>query len=398
MKRADLEKRIAPAKHLLGYFDQQALASYRNEPEKYELETDSFEGRLTVTSTYYEELDAAGRTDEGLDLQFGYRACANGDLALVLWLPDLEKATAHQARWVGFHLKNPEWTEDSDERFSNWAMRYLEGSWDIDNGPKFYLAETMATINGLTEEIIGIPLFEHRIDASLGFPAAENCHRYQDAHRVLYGYLIDGISRSCLSKLATHLAIPSKFESDRTVAALTKLLPALESPSRFADALALVSEQRRIATHKVRPPAKRFEAFATFTKDLVLCLDALKELLRALEQALKVDGIAAQQRHDAKRRLPMLNKEVHHFASIRQSSQMIGKTIERVEYGERETIEGVHGSEGLLIHFTDGTILGIETGSNASNITSSRDDLRSEDFHVDLALSWVPTLRAPKDG
>jgi hypothetical protein len=98
MTSAEIEERIAPAKHLLGYFDQQALASYRNEPEKYVIESDSFEGRLTVTSSYYKELEEVDRTDEYLDFRFGYRTLANGDLAIVLWIPDLQKATKHQAK------------------------------------------------------------------------------------------------------------------------------------------------------------------------------------------------------------------------------------------------------------------------------------------------------------
>jgi hypothetical protein len=53
-------------------FDQQVLASYRNEPHKFELETDSFEGTLTLTQTYYRELDEAGNTDEWLSLKLRF--------------------------------------------------------------------------------------------------------------------------------------------------------------------------------------------------------------------------------------------------------------------------------------------------------------------------------------
>jgi hypothetical protein len=71
---------------------------------------------------------------------------------------------------------------------------------------------------------------------------------------------------------------------------------------------------------------------------------------------------------------------------------MEGKTVERVEFGIREDIKGVHGSECMLVHFTDGTILGLETGSNVFNITSSREDLTPEQFQIDIALTWVPSL------
>jgi hypothetical protein len=113
------------------------------EPQKYTLQTDSFEGSLTVTNDYYEELERAERTNEYLDLRFGYRTLTDGDLAVVLWLPDLDKAKAHQARWSGFRLRSPIWTNEPDERFGRWVSRYLEGSWEIDNGPRFYLSEIL---------------------------------------------------------------------------------------------------------------------------------------------------------------------------------------------------------------------------------------------------------------
>lgn len=395
MTLAELEERIAPAKHLLGYFDQQALASYRNEPEKYKIETDSFEGRLTVTSSYYAELEASDRTDEYLDFKFGYRCLATGDLAIVLWLPDLENATKHREKWIGFLLRDPLWTQDSDDRFVNWTLRYLEGSWDVDNGPKHYISETLNTINGLTREIVGTSLFKYPIDASLGFPAAENTHRYQDAHSTLYGFLIDGIDKDCLAKLAARNGNPVNFANDNTIAAITKLLPELEAPSKFAEAASLISKHRRPAAHGVRPRAEKFPAFTTFTNDLTLCLEALNELLAALERLLGVNGIAAQERNEAKTRLPQFEPQPHKRASIHSAAKMVGKTVQRVECGIRLEIKDVHGSECLLIHFTDGTILGIETGSNAFNIASSRNDLTPEEFQADFMLTWVPPLRVP---
>jgi hypothetical protein len=396
MNAGELEKRIAPARHVLGYFDQQVLAAYRNEPEKYVVETDSFEGRLTLTNSYYEELEETSRSGEYLDFRFGYRSLANGDLALVLWLPDFKKATKHQDKWMGFLLRDPVWTPDADDRFLKWVMRYLEGSWDIDNGPRQCIAETQNAINGLTKEIVGVPLYKHVIDASLSFPAAENTHRYQDAHRILYGYFIDGIDKECLAKLAIHSGNPANFGSDKTITAVIRLLPKLKAPSKFSEAASLVSEQRRAAAHAVRPRAERFAAFATFTNDLSLCLDALKELLEELEALLGVTGTAAQNRNDAKTRLPHIEKPVHDFASVRRASEMKGKTIQRVECGIREDIKGLHGSECLHIHFTDGTILGIDIASNVFNITSSRNDLLPEEFQTEFLLTWVPSLDIPR--
>ena len=94
--RADLKS----AAHLLGYFDPQVLASYRNEPHKYLIESDSFEGRLRITEEYYRELARLGKTDERVYVDFGYRTLEDGSLAVVAWLPDLfEKSRSHVPRW-----------------------------------------------------------------------------------------------------------------------------------------------------------------------------------------------------------------------------------------------------------------------------------------------------------
>jgi hypothetical protein len=42
--------------------------------------------------------------------------------------------------------------------------------------------------------------------------------------------------------------------------------------------------------------------------------------------------------------------------------------------------------------FTDGSVLGIATGSNASNIAAEHEGLRAEDLHVDFMLTFVPPM------
>src|SRR5215831_16945001 len=54
----------------------------------------------------------------------------------------------------------------------------------------------------------------------------------------------------------------------------------------------------------------------------------------------------------------------------------------------RHDIKNVHQSELLLIYFTDGWIMGIDTGSNAANLRHKPS--QPEDFHVDFCMNWVP--------
>jgi len=387
------EDDLKSVEHLLGYFDLQVLASYRNEPHKYAIKSDFFEGEIRVTDEYYEELDNSGNTSDSIDIQFGYRTLKDGNLAIVAWLPDLfNKSKTHIPKWGAFNIKDPQWTTEYDERFDKWVRRYLEGNWGVDNGPIYYLRETVKLINGLTKELVGAALFKHEISETISYPAAENTHRYQDCHKELYGYLIDGIEKDCILSLATRLNKNIKIGDKNTVQSLLKLFPALETTPCFLPAMNLVSEQRRLASHGVRPQAKPLEAFSQYTKDLSLCVEALKELQGLLEADFGVDGKEAYQRNEAKKWLPVITRPPETTYSIVEASQMIGKTIEKVEFGFRKDIKNVHGSEALIVYFTDGSIMGLETGSNAMNLCDDENKLKPEDFQVDIEINWVKGL------
>lgn len=384
---------LKSVEHLLGYFDQTVLAAYRDEPHKYTIESDNFEGQLSVTDEYYGELENAGKTSEYVSIRFGYRTLRDGNLAIVAWLPDLiERSKLHLPRWSAFRLPTPQWTTDHDERFDKWVRRYLGGSWDVENGPVHYLGQTIKIINSVTIQLVGTPLFKHEMDKTLGYPAAENTHRYQDSHKALYGYLIDGLSKQCISTLAAELGKSINVSDKNTIKAITNLFPGLKSTPNFLPAMKLVSKQRRLASHGVRPAAKNFPAFSQFTEDLSLCLGALKELLAMLEHKFGINGQGAHVRQEAKKNLPEISRYSENQHMIARASRMAGKTVQRVEFGSRKRIEGVHESEALIIYFTDGSIMSLETGSNVANLRSDENGLRPEDVHVDFIVRWVPEL------
>lgn len=386
----------APLKNLVWYFDAQVFASYRSEPQKYVLTDDYFEGHLRTTDAYYEELEAAGERG-GIDILFGYRTIQTGELAVAAWFPDLDKIPEeHKRRWDGFRLSNPQWLDYKDDtRFRMWVQRYIEGSWQVPMGVLSQLKGVVGLINGLTEENVGLPLFKYDDTSSLHFPAAENTHAYQDAHKNLYGYLVDGINKECVTRIAARAGQPANISSDRTVAALKKVLPALATSPAFTAGFEKVSVGRRGSSHGVNSPS-RFAAFEEFAKDLEQCVLALHELRAELERVLGMNAERATERRDRKRMLPKLDpsRPIHANYAIAQAPRMVGKTVERVELGFRQSIEQVHESEALIIHFTDGSILGIETGSNVGNVCQDHEEagLQPREFHVDLALWWVPEL------
>jgi len=162
---------------IVGFFDQRILAVYKSEPDKFVLETDNFEGTLRRVS----DDDEYAIAEDHVDIRFGYRTLASGNLALAVYLPDLvEKSASHVKQWVGYHLESPEWTTEPDPRFQMWKDRYLEGSWNVENGPRYHLENTIATINALCIEVVGQALFTFPNNPALNLSVVQNTYAYQD--------------------------------------------------------------------------------------------------------------------------------------------------------------------------------------------------------------------------
>ena len=130
------------------------------------------------------------------------------------------------------------------------------------------------------------------------YPAAQNTHRYEDAHRELYGVLIDGLDKKAIEELGNRLGRPINAQNSRTRDALAKIMPAAND-AIFSDPLENISAHRRLASHKVRPAARPMRAFEQFTADLESSHSALRHLRTALESELKMDADRAMKRQDA---------------------------------------------------------------------------------------------------
>jgi hypothetical protein len=63
----------------------------------------------------------------------------------------------------------------------------------------------------------------------------------------------------------------------------------------------------------------------------------------------------------------------------------IGKVIRDVEYGfDKPFHPSSHQAETIIFHFTDGTSLSIQIGSNATNVSSEHPSIKASDFRTDL--------------
>ena len=71
----------------------------------------------------------------------------------------------------------------------------------------------------------------------------------------------------------------------------------------------------------------------------------------------------------------------HHLAN--QAKLMVGKTVTSVDVGRRRPHAKTHEGELIVIRFSDGTAVAIDTGSNAANIS---DD--PQQFHTDFIVEW----------
>lgn len=67
----------------------------------------------------------------------------------------------------------------------------------------------------------------------------------------------------------------------------------------------------------------------------------------------------------------------------------IGKTIERVEWGEEDNPPDIHQAESIILHFSDGTSMGIIIGSNVMNIGLGGTKKKPCPLSTDLMVAWL---------
>ena len=381
---------------IIGFFEADILSYYENNPHKYEIDADYFEGNINTTDIYYYELESCGKADEYISIRFGYHSKKDGNLCVAVYLPDLIKTLeTEREKWFPFRVEKSLLSLE-DKRFEMWYARYLKGSYDVESGPRRRLARIIEKINACCKTLVCESLYTAIPDKSVCYPISLNSHAYEDAHKNLYGFLIDSLSKECLLKLASlrNKRIPDA-PSMRSTTLLRHVFNELGECSKLHTLLSKVSEQRRNATHNVRAPAKKTDAFMDFYHDLEVATTAYEELLGLIEYEFSVFSDYELERNRIMDGLPKIDesKTIESDYSICEATKMEGKTIEKVWFGMRENIKGAHQSEVLYMQFADGEILAMETGSNASDLKRNA-AMKPDDFRVDFLLTWAP---APSD-
>ena len=77
----------------IGFFEADVLNLYTSHPNRYELDTDYFEGELKTKEAYFYKLESSNRLNECLNkIRFGYHNKKDGTLCIGVYLRDLKEA------------------------------------------------------------------------------------------------------------------------------------------------------------------------------------------------------------------------------------------------------------------------------------------------------------------
>lgn len=367
------------------YFDRSVLSKYRASPDLYRLEEDDMGGRLeniqndqSLPKSWYQ-------------VRFAFRKLANGKTCVAAFAPDIDKLSQEEKFiWGGYLLEVPVFAE-GDSAFERWVNRYLEGSWQVEDGPKPKIDRQIRLIRALTSQTLGEPLLRFEGHALVNYPVAENTDAYAKAHLELYRLVIDGLNAGAIAKLADRLAIKLSDPS-KTLNSLKEILPSDLVPQVHKPLMACVAVRNKV--HGVpTQPISSFPAFDTFHCDLESIAQALTELCKWIENKLSVDAEKCLKREQAMVYFPQFVGPPRPEFKLDKIKQAEGKTIELIEFGEEPVCSDKHQSEGIVVHFTDGSALAIVVGSNATNLSWKFEDLRPEEVHTDLVVVWAPSVR-----
>lgn len=374
----------------IGFFEADVLNLYTSHPNRYELDTDYFEGELKTKEAYFYKLESSNRLNECINkIRFGYHKKIDGTLCIGVFLRDLKEAPEEeQKKWVPF-LVDKSLLVQEDKRFKMWHDRYIKGSFNVESGPRKRLSYIIKKINACCKTLVELPLYTAVPDNSIIYPIPQNTYAYEDAHQRLYRFLVNSLSKKCLLELA-NLRNKTILEADnmKSSTLLRHVFCEFDKDSKLHTLLAEVSKQRSKPSHD-RETAKESKAFEDFRSTLEIAVEAYGKLLELIETEFNVSSEHELRRHEIMEGLPKIDGDVHQLSAIRKATRMVGKTVEKVSFGMRKKIEDVQQTEVLYVHFTDGEILAINTVSNIAEILEET-AMKPDELNVEFLLEWVP--------
>ena len=226
----------------------------------------------------------------------------------------------------------------------------------------------------------------------LNYPEAENTEAYTKAHLELSRLVVDGLASDAISALADHLSIQVSNPS-LTLNSLKEMLPRHLIPD-IHEPLKKCKQMRNKIHGVPSQPITSFPAFDTFQADLVSIVEALTKLCKWLESELKADAEKCLKRERTMLTLfPKFVGPPQPEFKLEKIKRAEGKTIESIDFGVEPIHPDKHQSEGIVIHFVDGSSMAIVVGSNAMNLSTQFKGLKPEDVSTDLMIIWAPSIK-----
>jgi hypothetical protein len=368
----------------LSFHSRSVLSIYRSQPHLFSVKEDDFGGEVQTIH------DPEDDDRPWMRMQFGFRRLEDRTVCLAVLGHDLRKLSKQeQLVWLGHAVKNASFAAD-DPAFERWVARNLEGSWDVEDGPRMVIQREIELISALTTIGCGSPLWRYQSNRLINYPISENTDAYYKAHLELYRLLLDGMSSETLKSLAGHIG---RHLTDplKTLSSLKELLPQELAPNVCQPLENCRAQRNRNHGGLDADPARHCPAFDSFHQDLVKLASGLTGLRSWLEQKLELDAEACLRRQSTFKHLfPKLVGPPRPELKAVELQKAVGKQITRIEFGEQENTAGIHQAEAIVLHFSDGSAMAILVGSNACNLADEIPELKASDFSTDLMVFWAP--------
>ncbi len=389
---AETEDHITLEEDYLAYFDRIVLCRYRSRPDLFRVEEDDMGGKVEVIA---EEIPY-------FEVRFGFRELGDGRVCVAAFQPDFRRVPEMEMRaWSADYIDSPAFVSE-DSAFERWMQRNLYGNWLSEDGPLRNLERELELIQAMTRFEFGKPLFKDSENPALGYPVAENSEAFALAQLELFRLVIDGLSLKVIlslsSKLKVELPALEKGEHRKTMNTLKAILPGELQATVYEPLRACSKERNKL--HGV--PSSRAHAFAAFKKfheHAQAIYESVTMLRQWLESVLMLNGEKCLEREEAMKYFPKFNGPLRPGFKYGDFQRVVGKTVAKVEAGEFISKEGSHrhSREAIILHFTDGTALSIDVGSNARNLESTFEGLDASMFSTDLIPMWAPNPRLKDD-
>jgi hypothetical protein len=362
----------------LMYFDRGVLEHYKHRSHLYRVDESAIGG----------EIDGL---QDGFWLRFGFRRTEEDSICVVILDKDfLDIPDGDQSRWKGYKLSSATFASE-DPKFRQWWEINFEVSYDDSYNYIERVRNKIRTINAITNQKMGEPLWKKHWHDAIHYPVAENHDSYANAHMELYRLLVDSLNAKAIQGISAKSGA-NLTDTTKNMSSFKEMLPAsivkeVNGPIRECS----LARNKKHGIPSIQ--SMEFPAFAEFHRYLGQLSVGLASLEHWLEELFGVSAEACRDREVT------MEGYWPHFSGPPWSKRTEptfqkaeGKTIQRIEVGTDHVVNGVE-AEALVLHFTDGTALAIMVNAEVKKLTGLLpEDVNPPNLWVGLGANWAPSI------